>query len=50
MQMMVKGKQKKIPNGVLTAFVQLLTKYTVGTTDYLLDTHTGSIKDKITQQ
>ena len=47
-QMMVKGKQKKMPNDVLTAFVQLLTKYTAGSTDYLPDTPIRPIKDAIT--
>ena len=44
---MVKGKQKKMPNDVLTAFVQLLTKYTAGSTDYLPDTPIRPITDAI---
>jgi len=44
-----KGKAKKMPNDVLTAFVQLLTKYTAGSTDYLPDTPIRPIKDAIRQ-
>ena len=49
-QMLVKGKQNKIPKGVLTAFIQLLTKYTTGATDYTLNTHSRTIQDAIAQQ
>ena len=49
-QLMVKGKQQKIPKGVLTAFIQLLTKYTSGATDYTTSTHSRTIQDAITQQ
>ena len=49
-QMLVKGKQNKIPKGVLTAFIQLLTKYTTGATDYTLNTHSHTIQDAIAQQ
>jgi len=49
-QMLVKGKQKNIPKGVLTAFIQLLTKYTTGATDYTTNTHSHTIQDAITQQ
>ena len=48
--MLVTGKQKKIPKGVLTAFIQLLTKYTTGATDYTTNTHSRTIQDAITQQ
>ncbi len=49
-QMLVKGKQKKIPKGVLTAFIQLLTKYTTSATNYTTNTHSCTIQDAITQQ
>ena len=49
-QMIVKGKEKNISNGVLTAFFQLLIKFTAGSTVYLLDTHIRPIKNAITQQ
>jgi hypothetical protein len=48
--MRVKRKQKKIPKGVLTAFIQLLTKYTTGTTDYTTNTHSHTIQGAIAQQ
>ena len=48
--MLVTGKQKKIPKGVLTAFIQLLTKYTTGATDFTTNTHSRTIQDAITQQ
>jgi hypothetical protein len=50
-QMLVKGKQQKIPKEVLTAFIQLLTKYTTGgATDYTTNTHSCTIQEAITQQ
>ena len=49
-QMLVKGKQNKIPKGVLTAFIQLLLKYTSRATDYTTNTHSRTIQDAITQQ
>jgi len=49
-QILVKGKQKKIPKGVLTAFIQLLTKYTTGATDYTTNSHSRTIQEAITQQ
>ena len=49
-QMLVMGKQKKIPKGVLTALIQLLTKHTTGATDYTTNTHSRAIQDAITQQ
>jgi hypothetical protein len=49
-QILVKGKQKKIPKGVLTAFIQLLTKYTTGATNYTTNTHSRTIQNVITQQ
>jgi hypothetical protein len=42
--MLVNGKQQKIPKGALTAFIQLLTKYTTGAMDYTTNT------EAITQQ
>ncbi len=45
-----KGKTKKNPNGVLTAFIQLLTKYTTGAMDYTTNTHSHTIQGAITQQ
>ena len=48
--MLVNGKQQKIPKGALTAFIQLLTKYTTGATDYTTDTHSCTIQEAITQQ
>ncbi len=48
--MLVKEKQNKIPKGVLTAFIQLLTKYTTGATGYTTNTHSRTIQDEITQQ
>lgn len=45
-----KGKTKKIPKGVLKAFIQLLTKYTTGATDYTTNTHSHTIQRAITQQ
>ena len=45
-QMLVKGKQQKIPKEVLTAFIQLLTKYTTGATDYTTNTHSHTIKSR----
>jgi hypothetical protein len=49
-KILVKGKQKKIPKGVLTAFIQLLTKYTTGATDYTTNSHSRTIQEAITQQ
>jgi hypothetical protein len=47
---LAKGKQNKIPKGVLTAFIQLLTKYTTGAMDYTTNTHSHTIQGAITQQ
>ncbi len=44
--MLVKGKQQKIPKEVLTAFIQLLTKYTTGATYYTTNTHSRTIQVK----
>jgi hypothetical protein len=45
-----KWKTEKIPKGALTAFIQLLTKYTTGATDYTTNTHSRTIQEAITQQ
>jgi len=45
-----KGKTEQDTKGVLTAFIQLLTKYTTGATDYTTNTHSRTTQDAITQQ
>jgi len=49
-QLAVKGKQQKIPKGILTAFVQTLTTYTTGATEFTNNTYSRKIQDAITHQ
>ena len=52
MQLMIKGKQQKIPKGILTVFVQALSKYTNvnDSSDHNTSNSTLAIKDVIAQQ
>ena len=52
MQLMIKGKQQKIPKGTLTVFVQALSKYTNvnDSSDHNTSNSTLAIKDVIAQQ
>ncbi len=49
-QLVVNGKHQKIPKGILTAFIQTLTTYTTGATEYTNNTYSRKIQDTITQQ
>ena len=47
-QLVVKGKHQKIPKEILTAFIQTLTTYTTGATEYTNNTYSRKIQDTIT--